>query len=111
VTLKVGGDQGTSFSGMCSAGGRKEVLEGRVPERYVYRPGESKLECEIRKESEGTLEIAVTGEGVDSVQRTDTQVGTIRFALSDGHVTSSTASVAQNQTIEASDGSFVNDSP
>jgi hypothetical protein len=111
VTLKVAGDQGTAFSGVCSVGGREEVLEGRVPERYVYQPGAAKLECEIRKEGAGALEITVTGETVDSVQRTDAQRGTVRFAFSEGNVPSSTSSVSMNQTIKTSNRSFAYDSP
>ena len=111
VTLKVAGDQGTSFSGVCSVGGHEEVLEGRVPERYAYELDGAKLECEIRKEGAGALEIVVTGEGVHSVQRTNAQGSTLRFVLSGGSISSSTSSVSQNQTIESSNRSVSDDSP
>jgi hypothetical protein len=72
VTLKVGGDDGTWFSGVCSVGGQEKVIGGRVPARYVYHPRSDKLECEIRKEGGGALEVALAaGSNVRSVQRTD----------------------------------------
>jgi hypothetical protein len=111
VTLKVAGDQGTSFSGVCSVGGHEEVLEGRVPERYAYELDGAKLECEIRKEGAGALEVVVTGEGVHSMQRTNAQGSTLRFVLSGGSISSSTSSVSQNQTIESSHQSVSDDSP
>jgi hypothetical protein len=111
VTLKLAGDQGTPFSGVCSVGGREEVLEGRVPEHHVYEPGDAKLECEIRKEGAGALEVFVTGEGVHSVQRTNSQGSTVRFVLSGGRFSSSTSSISQNQIIESPQRSVSDDSP
>ena len=111
VTLKVAGDQGTSFSGVCSVGGHEEVLEGRVPERYAYELDGAKLECEIRKEGAGALEVVVAGEGIHSVQRSNALESTVRFALSGGSVSSSTSSISQNQTIESSHRSLSDDSP
>ena len=110
VTLKVAGDKGTPFSGVCSVGGHEEVLEGRVPEHHVYEPGGAELECEIRKEGAGALEVLVTGEGIHSVQRTNAQGSTVRFALSGGSV-SSTSSISQSQIIESSHRSVSDDSP
>jgi hypothetical protein len=111
VTLKVTGDQGTSFSGVCSVGEREEAIEGRVPERYAYEPGDARLECEIRKKDAGALEVVVTGEGIHSVQRSNAQGGTVRFALSGGGVSSSTSSVSQTQTIESSHRPLSDGSP
>jgi hypothetical protein len=109
VTLKVAGDQGTAFSGVCSVGRREEVLEGRTPERRTYDLEGGKLECKIQKASAGTLEVVLTGEGIHAVQRSNAQGGAVRFALSGGSVTSSTSSVYQNQTIESSQESFSDD--
>jgi hypothetical protein len=111
VTLKVAGDPGASFSGVCSVGGREEAIEGRVPKRYAYEPGDAKLECEIRKEGAGALEVVLTGEGIHSVQRSNAQGGTARFSLSEGGVSSSTSSVSQTQTIESSQRSLSDGSP
>jgi hypothetical protein len=110
VTLKVAGDPGTAFFGVCSVGGREKAIEGRVPERYAYELDGGKLECKIRKDGAGALEVVVTGEGIHSVQRSNAQEGTVRFAFSGGSVSSSTSSVSQNQTIESSHRSFSDDS-
>jgi hypothetical protein len=109
VTLKVAGDQGTAFSGVCTVDGHEDAIEGRTPARYKYEPGDGKLECEIRKEGAGALEIAITGESVDSVQQTDAQRSIVRFAFSEGRVSSSSSSVSMSQTIEFSNQSFAND--
>ena len=81
VTLEVGGDDGTRFSGVCSVGGEEENISGRVPARYDYHPGGDKLECEIHKEGGGALEVVLAaGSNVRSIQRTDAQNSTINFA-------------------------------
>jgi hypothetical protein len=93
VTLEVGGDHGTRFSGVCSVGGQEKVIGGRVPERHVYHPADDKLECEIHKRGGGVLEVVlVAGSSVRSVQRTDAQKGTINFAYSSGGLSSSVTS-------------------
>jgi hypothetical protein len=90
VTLEVGGDDGTRFSGVCSVGGQEKSISGRVPERYDYHPGGDKLECEIRKESGGALEVVLTaGSKVRSVQQTNAQKSTINFIYSSGGISSS----------------------
>jgi hypothetical protein len=93
VTLEVGGDDGTRFSGVCFVGGQEKVIGGRVPARYVYQPGGDKLECEIRKEGSGALEVVLTaGSNVRSVQRTEAQKSTINVAYSSGRLSSSVSS-------------------
>ena len=92
VMLRVRGDRGTEFSGVCSVGDRERNLEGRAPERYAFGPGGSKLECEIRNDGGGDLEVALAGEGVRSVQQTNSRGATVRFALSEGGFSSSTSS-------------------
>lgn len=110
LTLKVGGEPGTGFSGACAVGEGEKTIEGRVPERYVFEPGDAGLECEIRKEGGGALEVVVAGEGVRSVQRTGAGEGTVRFAFSGGGMSSSTSSISLNQTVKSSDRSSPNDS-
>lgn len=83
VTLEVGGDDGTRFSGLCLVGGQEKVIGGRVPARYGYHLGGDELECEIRKEGSGALEVVLAaGSNVRSVQRTSAQKSTINFAYS-----------------------------
>src|SRR5437763_1242462 len=74
VTLEIGGDPGTAFSGTCSAGDEQSELSGEVPDSFSYDLGGRQLDCEIRKESadSGALELLLTGPGGDRVQqRTD----------------------------------------
>jgi hypothetical protein len=93
VTLKVGGDEGTRFSGGCSVGGQEKVIGGRIPARYVYQPGGKKLECEIHKKGGGALQVVLSaGSNVRSVQRTEAQQSTINIAYSSGALFSSVSS-------------------
>ncbi len=90
VTIEVGGDDGTRFSGVCSVGKQEKIIGGRVPVRYVFHPGGGKLECEIRKEGSAALEIILAaGSNVRSVQRTEAQKSTINVAYSSGGLSSS----------------------
>jgi hypothetical protein len=83
VTLEVGGDNGTRFSGVCSVGGEEESISGRVPARYDYHLEGEKLECEIHKEGGDALEVVLAaGSNVHSIQRTEVQNSTINFAYS-----------------------------
>ncbi len=83
VTLEIGGDPGTKFSGTCSVGSEQNTIGGRVPARYGYHLGGDELECEIRKEGSGALEVVLAaGSNVRSVQRTSAQKSTINFAYS-----------------------------
>ncbi len=109
LTLHLGGDRGTSFSGICSVGEKKKAIAGRAPERYVFEPGDAGLECEIRKKDGGTLEVVVAGEGLRSVQQTAASGGTIRFAFSGDGISSSTSSISLSQTTGSSDRSSPND--
>jgi hypothetical protein len=70
VTLEIRGERGTRFSGTCSIGGEDRRFGGRVPESYSYELGGKKLECEIRKDGPGTLEVVLAaGDDVRSVHR------------------------------------------
>ena len=101
LTLEVGGDPGTGFSGVCSVEEEEKTIGGRVPQRYVFELGDAGLECEISKKSDGgALQVVVAGEGVRSVQHTGATEGTIRFTFSEGGgISQSTySSISLNQT-------------
>lgn len=101
LTLEVGGDPGTGFSGVCSVEEEEKTIEGHVPQRYVFELGDAGLECEIRKKEDGgALQVVVAGEGVRSVQHTGATEGTIRFTFSEGGgISQSTySSISLNQT-------------
>jgi hypothetical protein len=82
VTLEIRGERGTRFSGTCSIGGEERRIGGRAPESYSYEPAGEELECEIRKDGPGALEVVlVAGTDVRSVQRqTGVGTGIIRLA-------------------------------
>ena len=113
VTLRIGGDSGTRFSGACSVGGEERTLNGRAPERYAFETRGKKFECEVRKESEGALGIIFSdGDGARSVQRTDAGEGTVGFAYSSSGISSLTSSsVSVDQTVTTSGGSSSDGSP
>jgi hypothetical protein len=73
VALEIRGQRGTRFSGTCSIGGEERRISGRVPESYSNELGGEKLECEIRKDGPGALEVVLgAGNNVRSVQRRHT---------------------------------------
>lgn len=104
VTLTVTGKPGTEFAGSCSVGGEERTLDGEAPKRYAFEPRGKGLECEMRKEDGGALEVVVEGRGVRSVQRTAAGEGTLRIAFSEAGISSSTSSVSLNQAATSSSG-------
>jgi hypothetical protein len=65
VTLRIAGDEGTRFSGVCSVGQDEHDISGRVPQTFEFEPNDRKLWCEVRKQgAQGTgLEIMLEGQG------------------------------------------------
>lgn len=110
VTLKIEGDPGTEFSGVCSAGDQEEDLAGEVPQSFVYElPESQKLDCEIRKSDSdsGTLKVTLTAPGNNIVQQTNTPGGSINLSFSGSGVTSSTSSTSSssNSVVQQSSSS------
>ncbi len=87
VVLRLEGGPKTTFSGLCSVGGRQNVLGGRVPKRFTFDPGRQELSCRIEKRDEGrgTLRIVlIAGDTTRSVQQTNSPGGTINVTYRDG---------------------------
>lgn len=87
VVLRLEGGPNTTFSGLCSVGGRQNVLGGRVPKRFTFDPGRQELSCRIEKRDEGrgTLRIVlIAGDTTRSVQQTNSPGGTINVTYRDG---------------------------
>jgi hypothetical protein len=104
VRLRLTGDPGTDFSGTCSAGGTERKVDGRVPERYVFAPGDQGLRCELRADGGGALGIFLTdGAGVSSEQRTTAGQSTLRFTYRNGSVTSTTSSTSGGRSVTYSE--------
>jgi hypothetical protein len=104
VTLDVGGERGMKFSGTCSAGGEERRIGGRVPESYSYELGSEKLECEIRRNGSGALEVVLaTRDDVRSVQRqTGAGNGTITMTYSGKGASGVSSSASQVSSIVSS---------
>jgi hypothetical protein len=102
TTLEIAGDRGTRFSGTCTVGDEEREIGGRVPERFVYELDGRKLECKIRKQGSGAMNIVLDAGDADYVQRTDSGQVTARIAYSgqgfSSSIQSSTSSGSTNQT-------------
>jgi hypothetical protein len=104
VTLRIEGDPGTGFSGTCNVGNEENELSGQVPESFGYDLEGQQLECEIRQEDAGSLEILLTGPGDRIEQRINNSGGTINLTYSENGVSSSGSSSSVNQVVSNSSG-------
>jgi len=106
VTLRIEGDPGTRFSGTCNVGDEENELSGQVPESFGYDLEGQQLECEIRQEDAGSLEILLTGPGDRVEQQINAPGGTISLAFSENGVSASTSSSSSsvNQVVSSSSG-------
>jgi hypothetical protein len=76
VLLRLEGDPGTTFSGICDVGGKESILSGRIPKRYAFDPREQRLSCRIEKRDSGggnLKVILIAGDTTRSVQQTNTR--------------------------------------
>jgi hypothetical protein len=99
VTLSIGGNPGTGFSGTCNVGDEENELSGQVPESFGYDLEGQQLECEIRQEDAGSLEILLTGPGDRIEQRINNPGGTISLAYSENGASSSTSSSGSSSSV------------
>jgi hypothetical protein len=85
IVLRLEGDPGTTFSGICTVGGKENVLSGRIPKRYAFDAKE--LSCRIQKQDSGRgrLKVILTANDTTrSVQQTDTRGGVIHLSYEGG---------------------------
>ncbi len=83
VVIRLEGDPKTTFTGLCSVGQKKNVLSGRVPERFTFVLAGKRLECRIEKrdENDGDLKVVlVAGDTTRSVQQTNSPGGVINVS-------------------------------
>ena len=109
ATLSIEGNPGTGFSGTCNVGDEENELSGQVPESFGYDLEGQQLECEIRQEDAGSLEILLTGPGDRIEQRINNPGGTISLAYSENGASSSStsssgSSSSVNQVVSNSSG-------
>jgi hypothetical protein len=87
VLLRLEGDPGTTFSGICAVGGEESVLSGRIPKRYAFDPRGQRLSCRIEKQDRrgGALKVILTaGDTTRSVQQTNKSGGVINISYGGG---------------------------
>jgi hypothetical protein len=87
VVLRLEGDPKTSFSGICTVGGKQSVLSGRVPKRYTFDPEGQRLLCRIQKQDPGGGSLKVilaAGDTTQSVQQTSVRGGVISISYKGG---------------------------
>ena len=108
VMLSIEGNPGTGFSGTCNVGDEENELSGQVPESFGYDLEGQQLECEIRQEDPGSLEILLTGTGDRIEQQINNPGGTISLTYSENGVSSlissSGSSSSVNQVVSNSSG-------
>ena len=87
IVLRLEGARETTFSGVCTVGGKESVLSGRVPKRYAFDPKGQKLSCRIQKQDSGrgSLKVILTANDTTrSVQQTNTRDGVIHISYAGG---------------------------
>jgi hypothetical protein len=83
AVIRLEGDPGTTFSGLCSVGEKRSVLSGQVPKRFEFDLKGRQISCRIEKRDGGTgdLEvILVAGDSTRSVQQTNAPGGVIEVS-------------------------------
>ncbi len=87
VVLRLEGDPKTIFSGICTVGGKENVLSGRVPKRYAFDLKGHRLSCHIQKQDsgKGSLKVILTANDTTrSVQQTNSRGGVIKLSYQGG---------------------------
>jgi len=104
VTLRLEGDPGTEFFGVCRVGGEENNLGGQVPQSFVFDLGGQGIECQIQNQSAGAGRLTVTllSGNNRSVQQSSTSGSTMNLTYSGDSVSSSTSSNSVNQVIQSS---------
>lgn len=87
VMLRIEGDTGTEFSGICATGAEDSVLVGQVPKTYHFDLRNESLSCRIKKQSPGAgslQTVLLAGDNTRSIQQTNSQESIINVSYSGG---------------------------
>lgn len=115
MTLRIAGDEGTRFSGVCSVGQEEHDISGRVPQGFEYEPKDRKLVCEVQKQGaqNAELRVVLNDGNTRSVQRSEGGEDTLmRSAYDNGNLSSlmsssssqNSSSTGDSPTSAANDG-------
>ena len=110
VGLRIGGDEGTTFSGKCAVGDEEEEVSGEVPQNFTYRLDSGKLECEIANKGPGALEVMLKSGNDRSIHRIDTPDAVIKLTYSENGVSSTTTSSSSGSVTQQSSSSVISNS-
>lgn len=107
VTLEIGGDPGTEFSGACIVGDEEYDIDGQVPQSYTYDELDGQgIECGIRRQGDGELKVVFEAGNARSVQRTNASAinlsydgnGGISFSTTSGSSSSQVTSISSSSS-------------
>ncbi len=87
VVLRIEGDAGTNFTGVCTTGTEDSVLVGQVPKSYDFDLRGQALSCQIKKQSPGNgslRTVLLAGGNTRSIQQTQSQESIINVSYSGG---------------------------
>ena len=107
VTLRIQGDEGTRFSGVCSVGGERREISGQAPESFEFDLEGRSLSCEVVKQRDVSNELTVVlnGENVHAEQRLAGGQGTSKMTY-DGNGSVSAMSSSSQTTSNDRDSSL-----
>jgi hypothetical protein len=110
ATLRLTGDEGTNFTGLCEVGGEKTNLDGELPARLDFDLDSEGLACEIGKEGPGLLRVALSAGDNEIIRETNAEDAKIELVYRDGNVVASTSSSSGSSSSSQSSTSSVSSS-
>lgn len=107
VILEIEGNE-ARFTGTCSVGGEERRLDGRTPERYAFSPDDGKLQCEIRGEGPGTLNVVLAaGNDVRSVQQSGAGGSKVSLTYTEDRISINQSSSGSGRQVQSTSVSGV----
>lgn len=98
VRLRLGGEEGTRFSGSCTVAGERRRIEGQTPKSYSFKPEGGPVACNIKKQGPGGLKVVFASDGQRSVQTVSGQSATLKLRYNNGGLSSRVQSATQKAT-------------
>lgn len=97
ATLRLGGEAGLEFSGLCAVDGKERKLGGKTPQSYSYEP-EKRLECEITSRDRGPLRVTFSNEGTNTTHRLGPGPATLELSYTGDGLSSSISSSSRTNS-------------
>ncbi len=109
AVLRLTGSSGTKFSGECEVGGKRESIEGELPDRFAFDLGDDSLACDIEKRDPGQMRLDFSTGNDNISQATGAENTTISLVYEDGNVRIF-QSASSSSSIQQSSGTSVTQS-